>query len=85
MDPARNTPATNRAIADMFDALADSLKGATMLTLEQEHAIQRKCRDYGVAYIPGHYQPAFDLPDGWVAGWIGPIYVGVSPEGGIHS
>jgi len=56
-----------------------------MLTLEQEQAIQRKCRDYGVAYIPGHYQPAFDLPDGWVAGWIGPIYVGVSPEGGIHS
>jgi len=26
MDPSRNTPATNRAIADMFDGLAESLR-----------------------------------------------------------
>jgi hypothetical protein len=55
------------------------------LTLDQERAIQGKSRDYKVAYEPTTFAPAFDLPDGWVAGWIGPIYVGVSPEGHIHS
>ena len=55
------------------------------MTLDQEHALAAKCRDYKVAYIPGSFKPAFDLPDGWVAGWIGPIYVGCSPEGAIHS
>lgn len=55
------------------------------LTLEQEWAIQRLCRNYNVAYIPSKYIPQFDLPDGWVAGWIGPIYCGIDPEGHISS
>ena len=55
------------------------------LTQEQEWSIAAKSRDYGVPYEPTKFAPAFDLPDGWVAGWIGPIYVGVNPEGHIHS
>jgi hypothetical protein len=27
----------------------------------------------------------FDQPPGFVSGWVGPIYVGCSPEGQIHS
>jgi hypothetical protein len=30
------------------------------------------------------YQP-FDLPKGYVAGQVGPIYIGVCPEGQISS
>jgi len=55
------------------------------LTREQEYAIRDLCRRYRVAYIPGHYTPQFDLPPGYVAGWIGPIYCGISPEGDISS
>lgn len=57
----------------------------TTLTIEQEWAIRDLCEAYHVAYIPGHYTPQFDLPSGWVAGWIGPIYCGISPEGDISS
>lgn len=46
----------------------------------------------GLPFDESHYAPAFDLPDGWVAGWIGGepkrtgvIYVGCSPEGVISS
>jgi len=55
------------------------------LTREQEYAIRDLCRRYRVAYIPSAWTAQFDLPDGWVAGWAGPIYVGISPEGNIHS
>jgi hypothetical protein len=64
------------------------------LTLLQETALYALCERYHVPYDPGHYRPAFDLPDGWVAGWLGgtaqqkigpTIYVGVSPEGEVHS
>ena len=55
------------------------------LTLPQEQAIQRLCANYKVAYIPSNYGPAFDLPKGWVIGWIGPIYCGIDPEGNISS
>jgi hypothetical protein len=57
----------------------------TTLTPEQVAAIRKLCRDYHTEYRPENYTPAFDLPDGWVAGWIGPIYCGISPEGGIQS
>ena len=55
------------------------------LTREQEWAIRDLCSAYHVGYIPDHYQPAFDLPKGYVAGWIGPIYCGIDPEGNISS
>jgi len=64
------------------------------LTLLQEAVLYGLCERYGVNYNPDDYHPTFDLPAGWVAGWIGglkqqqvrpTIYVGVSPECEAHS
>jgi len=60
------------------------------LTRAQYAAIEDISNRYGVPYEPAAFSPGFDLPDGWVSGWVGgsqcpTIYVGVSPEGDIHS
>ena len=55
------------------------------MTDSQIIALGRLCERYGVVFDSSNYHPAFDLPTGWVAGWVGPIYVGCSPEGDIHS
>ena len=63
-------------------------------TLLQEVSLSAICERYLVEYNPIHYRPAFDLPEGYVAGWVGgvaiqathpTIYVGCSPEGIISS
>lgn len=68
------------------------------MTLLQELALRRLCQGYSVSFDPAHYSPQFDLPPGYVAGWIGgqhrihespagrpTIYVGVSAEGEVSS
>jgi hypothetical protein len=64
------------------------------LTLLQEASLSAICERYSVEYFPHHYRPSFDLPEGYVAGWVGgseiqavhpTIYVGCSPEGIISS
>jgi len=60
------------------------------LTPEQVAALTKLCDRYGVKFDPAHYYPPFDLPSGWVAGWVGgavrrKLYVGCSPEGSVHS
>jgi hypothetical protein len=64
------------------------------LTLLQEAVLSSLCERYHVAYAPRHYAPSFDLPPGYVCGWVGgfdiqrdhpTIYVGCSPEGRISS
>lgn len=69
----------------------------THLTLAQVNRLRTLCENYGVEFHAADYKPAFDLPTGWVAGWVGglvhagtpgfvkTIYVGVSPEGDSHS
>ena len=57
----------------------------TNLTDAQISKLADLCERYGVTFDARNYHPAFDLPTGWVAGWVGPIYVGCSPEGDIHS
>lgn len=51
--------------------------------------IRTLCDRYHVTYDPTHYAPAFDLPTGWVAGWVGgtpgTLYVGVDPDGAASS
>lgn len=67
------------------------------LTPKQEERLRQLCESYGVKFDPAHYWPAFDLPPGWVNGWVGgyvehgqgsehpTLFVGVSPEGESHS
>lgn len=57
------------------------------MTEAQEKALADLHGRYGVPFDPSTFHPQFDLPEGWVAGWvgIGRIYVGVSPEGQISS
>lgn len=53
----------------------------------QERALLRLCkdRDNPIPYDPYQYRPTFDLPGGYVAGWVGSLYVGCDPEGRISS
>ena len=59
------------------------------MTNAQELALRRLCQGYNVQFQVEHYHPQFDLPEGYVAGWVGgavgTIYVGVSPEGEVAS
>lgn len=64
------------------------------MTAAQEKALRNICARYGVPFHAEDYNPMFDLPDGYVAGWVGgayqqengpTIYVGVSPEGDVSS
>lgn len=62
------------------------------MTAAQEARLETLCNNYGVGFDPDDYRPQFDLPAGWVGGWVGglsqrdkTLYVGVSPEGESHS
>lgn len=61
---------------------------ATM-TPAQTAALLALCERYSVQFDPSDYAPQFDLPEGYVAGWVGggqdTIYVGVSPDGDVHT
>ncbi|HEX5522800.1 MAG TPA: hypothetical protein VFX53_05100 [Pedococcus sp.] len=55
------------------------------MTSEQRDALAALCERYNVDFDPDAFHPAWDLPAGYVAGWVGPIYVGCDPEGAISS
>jgi hypothetical protein len=55
------------------------------MTDAQELALRRLCDGYNVPFVKIKYHPQFDLPPGYLSGWVGPIFVGVSPEGEISS
>jgi len=55
------------------------------MTEEQEAALRDLCDRYHVPFDADTFHARFDLPSGYVAGWVGPIYVGCSPEGRISS
>lgn len=56
------------------------------MTPAQTFALTRLHLAYRVLFNPALFTPQFDLPAGYVAGWVGDhIYVGVSPEGDISS
>jgi len=59
------------------------------ITEAQEATLRRLCDGYKVEYNPDHYGPAFDLPTGYVAGWVGgqpgTLFVGVDPDGNASS
>ena len=59
------------------------------LTVKQKEKILHLADKFGVPQWRinfSEFTPRFDLPPGWVAGWIGSkIYVGISPEGESHT
>lgn len=62
------------------------------MTDNQFLTLARLCERYKVVFDREHYQPQFDLPSDWVAGWIGgpdhagkTIYVGCDPDGHCSS
>ena len=46
------------------------------MTPAQETSIRRLCDRYGVEFRESDYTPQFDLPPGYVAGWIGGVEAG---------
>jgi hypothetical protein len=68
--------------------------GKTRMTDAQRDRLWQLCGAYNVAFREDDYAPTFDLPDGYVAGWVGgwkgigdrrTLYVGVSPAGEASS
>jgi hypothetical protein len=57
----------------------------TKMSNPQWLALARLCKGYKVPFREEDFVPQFDLPPGYVAGWVGPIFVGCSPEGEISS
>jgi hypothetical protein len=56
------------------------------MTAAQDTALRALCERYGVPYDPVEFRPVFDLPSGWLGGWVGTsIYVGIDPEGNVNS
>jgi hypothetical protein len=55
------------------------------MTEQQRAKIEQRCKEYRIPFVEADWRRPFDLPDGWVAGWLGSTYVGVSPEGDMHS
>ena len=71
---------------------AVSGRGIHRMTTAQRDALWELAGRYGVPFREDDYAPAFDLPQGYVAGWVGgqfhrsaKLYVGVSPTGEISS
>ena len=42
------------------------------MTNAQRQALQALCERYHVPFRPSDFKPAYDLPKGYVAGWVGP-------------
>ena len=71
---------------DEIAALTDALRQTTV----QHAALAKLCERYGVPFDAAHYHPAIDCEPGWLEGWLGgteslTLFVGVSPNGEIHS
>lgn len=67
---------------------------AEHLTFLQDVALYCLCERHDVPYDPYDYQQSSDLPDDWVAGWIGgaavqathpTVYVACAPTGEIRN
>lgn len=55
------------------------------MTAEQEAALRALCERFSVEFSADNFRHPFDLPAGYVAGVVGPIYVGCAPDGRISS
>ena len=64
----------------------DHTTGVHPMTNEQAAALLSLCARYGVPFNPWTFEVnPFDLPTGYVSGWVGPLYVGCAPDGEVSS
>lgn len=72
-------------VSQAIDAARAAEHTAEHINLAQETRLRALCAGYKVEYNPLHYTTMFDLPKGYVGGWVGgkpgTLFVGVSPEG----
>ncbi len=63
--------------------------GHLRMTDAQVARLVALCRGYGVPFREDDYhlcgERSISSPEGWVEGYVGPVFVGVSPEGESHS
>jgi hypothetical protein len=50
------------------------------MTEAQRLALASLCRRYNVPFDESHYVPQFDLPEGYLAGWVGGPEHGLVPQ-----
>lgn len=55
------------------------------MTDAQREALTALCGRYNVPFNEADFGPTFGLPAGYVAGQVGPIYVGCDADGRISS
>ena len=55
------------------------------MTEQQEAALRDLCERYRVDFDQDNYKPGGFLPEGYVSGWVGPIFVGCDSDGRISS
>jgi hypothetical protein len=55
------------------------------MTEEQVVALTRLCERFEVPFVESNFFASHSCGEGWVEGQVGPIFVGCSPEGNIHS
>jgi hypothetical protein len=87
-DSDRATPLPVYSEHDTYASAVEAQTAANpSMTPAQEQALRSLCERYGVAFDAEQFKPTFDLPSGYVAGWVGgdKLYVGCSPDGQISS
>ena len=96
-DPVESFSNRDQAVKRMVDdwlkehpvrlmAVLDALYSLSQLTPAQRKALSELSERYEVPFDPSSfYSSPLDLKPGWVGGWIGPVFVGCSPDGEISS
>lgn len=82
LDTALDTPGNP---GEMATTTSEAGPDTSRLTAAQTAALAALCDRFRVPFDPTAFAPTFDLPAGYVAGWVGPIYVGCDPDGVISS
>jgi hypothetical protein len=59
--------------------------GYHRMTTKQRDKLWELCGGSNVPFNEENYKSTFDLPHGYVAGWVGKVYYGVDPEGRASS
>ena len=78
-------PSLKRTTSNHLQRKEGNMQEIDELTAAQETRLRSLCQRYGVTFDAADYHPQFDLPTGYVAGWVGAIYVGVAPNGDASS